>query len=175
MLGYNFLKSKIILSLFIFSFIWVKQNICFVHLHYMIKLEIFADKKLSTKIPFAGSAVSAGFPSPADDFLEKRLDIAELLIQHPDATFYARVEGSSMQDAGIDDGDILIVDKSLSPKNGDIAVCYLDGEFTVKHIAIKKNEVWLMPANKNYKPVKISEDNDFVIWGIVTFTVKKHR
>ena len=141
----------------------------------MIKLEIFTDKNSPSKIPFAGSSVSAGFPSPADDFLEKRLDISEMLIQHPDATFYARVEGNSMQDAGIDDGDILIVDKSLQPKNGDIAVCYLDGEFTVKHISIKKNEVWLMPANKNYKPVKVSEDNDFVIWGIVTFTVKKHR
>jgi DNA polymerase V len=141
----------------------------------MLKLEIYTEETGKKKIPMAGSSVSAGFPSPADDFLEKRLNISDLLIKNPDATFYARVQGTSMQDAGIEDGDILIVDKSISPKNGDIAVCFLDGEFTVKRIQIKKNEIWLVPANKNYPTVKISEDNDFIIWGIVTYTVKKHR
>ena len=123
----------------------------------------------------AGTAISAGFPSPADDFLENRLDISQLLIQHPDSTFYARVQGSSMQDAGINDGDILIVDKSLTPQNNDIAVCFLDGEFTVKQIQIKKNEIWLIPANQKYPATKVTEENNFTIWGIVTYTVKKHR
>jgi DNA polymerase V len=104
----------------------------------MTKLHIYIPTNTKLKIPMAGTAISAGFPSPADDFLENRLDISQLLIQHPDSTFYARVQGSSMQDAGINDGDILIVDKSLTPQNNDIAVCFLDGEFTVKQIQIKK-------------------------------------
>jgi DNA polymerase V len=141
----------------------------------MLKLEIFTGKNHRFEIPMAGTAISAGFPSPADDFLERRLEISELLVKNPEATFYAKVQGNSMQDAGIDDGDILIVDKSLTPKNGDIAVCYLDGEFTVKKIEIKKQEIRLIPANNNYPPVKITEDHDFTIWGVVTFTVKKHR
>lgn len=140
----------------------------------MLKLE-FLNGLNELKIPMAGSHISAGFPSPADDFLENRLDLSELLIKHPDATFYARVSGQSMEDEGIYDGDILIIDKSLNPKSGDIAVCYLDGEFTVKKIQIKNEECWLIPANPNYKPIRVTKDNDFVIWGIVTYTVKKHR
>ena len=137
----------------------------------MARLE-FLKNQHSLKIPFAGAGVSAGFPSPADDFLENRLDISDLLIAHPEATFYARVNGTSMQDEGINDGDILIIDKSLQAKSGDIAVCYLDGEFTVKKIDIRNEEVRLVPANTQFPAIQVLPENNFIIWGIVTFVIK---
>lgn len=116
--------------------------------------------------------VKAGFPSPADDMREK-LDLMKMLVKHPASTFFFRVSGTSMVDASLDEGDIIIVDKSLDPYNGCIAVCYIDGEFTVKRVAIDSGGVCLMPANPQYKPLRISEENDFTVWGIVTFVIKK--
>lgn len=116
--------------------------------------------------------VKAGFPSPADDMREK-LDLVRLLVRHPASTFFFRVSGTSMVDASLDEGDIIIVDKSLEPHDGCIAVCHIDGEFTVKRVAIDAHGVKLMPANERYEPVRITEQNDFIVWGVVTFVIKR--
>ena len=94
------------------------------------------------------------------------------LVKHPSATFYGRVKGMSMKDAGIHDGDLLVIDKSIRPTNDKIAVCYIDGEFTVKRIKIEQECVWLIPENETYLPIKVNSENDFVIWGIVTYVIK---
>jgi len=116
--------------------------------------------------------VHAGFPSPAADFIDISIDLNKHLIKHPSATFYARTKGDSMKDAGIFDGDLLIVDKSIDPVDGKIAICYIDGEFTVKRIKKQNNELWLMPANEAYQPIQLQEDNNLIIWGIVTHVIK---
>ena len=116
--------------------------------------------------------VKAGFPSPADDMHEK-LDLVRMLVKHPASTFFFRISGTSMVDASLDEGDIIIVDKSLDPYDGCIAVCYIDGEFTVKRVAIDKQGVSLMPANSRYKPIRITSENNFIVWGIVTYVIKK--
>ncbi|TKS55568.1 LexA family protein [Mesohalobacter halotolerans] len=123
-------------------------------------------------LPLADQGISAGFPSPADDFLDLSIDLNKELIKHPYATFYGRVRGDSMTGAGLDDGDLLIIDKSLQPQDGKIAVCFIDGEFTVKRIKLETNSLWLMPENKKYKPLKVTEDNEFIIWGVVTCVIK---
>ena len=119
------------------------------------------------------TGISAGFPSPADDFKQERLSLDEVLIKNKEATFFARVSGQSMIGAGLDDNDLLIIDRSLEPIHNKIAVCFLDGEFTVKRLKVTKEGVWLQPENSNYEPIKITEDNTFVIWGIVTNVIKK--
>jgi DNA polymerase V len=126
----------------------------------------------SMPLPLANQGISAGFPSPADDFLDLSIDLNKELIKHPYATFYGRVSGDSMIGAGLDDGDLLIIDKSLEPQDGKIAVCFIDGEFTVKRIKVDKDSLWLMPENKKYKPIKVTEDNEFIIWGVVTSVIK---
>lgn len=122
---------------------------------------------------FFNTGVSAGFPSPADDFKEYRLSLDNELIKNKEATFFARVSGQSMINAGLDDNDLLVIDRSLEPEHNKIAVCFLDGEFTVKRLKVKNGIVWLQPENDNYQPIKITEENNFVIWGIVTTVIKK--
>ena len=117
--------------------------------------------------------ISAGFPSPADDFKEIRISLDRELVKNSESTFYARVSGDSMIDAGLDDGDLLIIDRSLSPENGKIAICFIDGDFTVKRIKKDKNKLHLVPENKKYQPIKISEENELIIWGIVEYVIKK--
>lgn len=134
-----------------------------------------ADTESDLSLPFADMGIKAGFPSPAQNFMDLSIDLNNELIRHPASTFYGRVKGDSMIDAGVNDGDILIIDKSLEPKNGDMAVCFVDGEFTIKYIKIEKTVIWLVPANKLYKPIKVTEENDFLIWGIVTYSIKKQR
>lgn len=119
------------------------------------------------------SGISAGFPSPAEDFKEQRLSLDEELVKNKEATFYARVSGQSMIGAGLEDNDLLVIDRSLEPENNKIAVCFLDGEFTVKRLRVTKDEVWLQPENPNYPIIKITEENNFLIWGIVTNVIKK--
>jgi len=119
------------------------------------------------------TGISAGFPSPGEDFKQERLSLDNELIKNKEATFFARVSGQSMIDAGLSDNDLLIIDRSLSPAHNKIAVCFLDGDFTVKRLKVEKEVVWLQPENKNYQPIKITEENDFVIWGIVTNVIKK--
>jgi DNA polymerase V len=132
--------------------------------------------RVSTSTPFSThlveTGISAGFPSPADDFLDASIDLNKALIKNKDATFYGRVKGDSMIGAGIHDGDLLIIDKSIEPKNNKIAVCFIDGDFTVKRIQITKEIIWLIAENKNYPPIKVTKDNDFLIWGIVTNVIK---
>ncbi|MFZ4412510.1 MAG: LexA family protein [Bacteroidales bacterium] len=124
------------------------------------------------KLTVVESGISAGFPSPADDFLDNSIDLNKELIKNPNATFYGRVKGDSMKDVGIHHGDLLIIDKSLRPMDGKIAVCYIDGEFTVKKIKIGKDCCWLIAANENYPPIRVTAENDFIIWGIVVHVVK---
>ena len=116
--------------------------------------------------------ISAGFPSPADDFKEIRISLDGELVRNKDATFYARVNGESMIEAGIDDGDLLVIDRSLNPENGKIAVCLVDGEFTVKRIKKEKNKIYLKPENKKYNRIEITEENELIVWGIVTYVIK---
>lgn len=137
------------------------------------ELEIFvASTGVKQKIPFVDAGVKAGFPSPAEDFTETAIDLNVELIKNPSSTFFARATGDSMQDFGVADGDLLVVDKSLEPRTGKIAVCYIDGEFTLKQIRIENECCWLVPGNANYQPIKATKDNEFLIWGIVTHSIK---
>lgn len=143
-------------------------------LHTGSKLEIYsASTETELELPMLPTDISAGFPSPALDFVEISIDLNKQLIEHPAATYYGRVQGESMRDAGINDGDLLIIDKSIEPVDGKIAVCFLNGEFTLKRIKIDKKGLWLIPENDRYKPIKVEEHNDFKIWGIVTYIIKK--
>lgn len=138
------------------------------------EIELFrANTDSSVELPMSESGISAGFPSPADDYMDLSLDLNRELIKNPAATFFARVSGVSMQDEGINDGDLLVIDKSIEPCNGALAVAYLDGEFTLKRVKTDKDCLWLMPANKNYKPIKITADSDFKVWGVVRYVIKK--
>ena len=137
------------------------------------KIEIFpASNKILLKLPYVKEGISAGFPSPADDFLDTAIDLNHELIKHPSSTFFGRVRGDSMKDLGIHNGDLLVIDKSLEPATGKVAVCYVDGEFTVKSLKIEKDNIWLLPANNSYKPILVTKENDFMIWGIVTNVIK---
>ncbi|WP_420574350.1 LexA family protein [Kordia sp.] len=124
-------------------------------------------------LEFVSAGISAGFPSPADDFKNKRISLDRELIRDENTTYYARVSGESMIGAGLDDNDLLVIDKSIPAKDGKIAVCYVDGEFTVKRLKMTKECVYLMPENDNYKPIKITKDKQLLIWGIVTYVIKK--
>ena len=117
--------------------------------------------------------ISAGFPSPADDFKEVRISLDKELVKNQESTFYARVSGDSMLEAGIDDGDLLVIDKSLSPENGKIAVCFIDGDFTVKRIVKEKGKLYLKAENKKYKSIELSEESELIVWGIVEYVIKK--
>ena len=122
-------------------------------------------------IPFFVSTIKAGFPSPADDFLENRLNLNELLIEHPEATFFVQVSGDSMINAGIHSGDKLIVDRSLQARNGDVIVAVIDNEFTVKRLKKVANKIYLIPENPNYHPIYIRPGSDFIIWGVVKHVI----
>lgn len=129
----------------------------------------------------AQSEIHAGFPSPASDYMTRAIDLNKELVRHPAATFYGRVVGDSMIDAGVNEGDILVIDKSLEPRSGDMAVCFIDGEFTLKYLqfdagkASRKTAVRLVPANERYPVIEVGEGSDFIIWGIVTYVIKKVR
>lgn len=122
---------------------------------------------------FFDAGISAGFPSPAEDFHQARLSLDQELVKNKEATFFAKVSGQSMIGAGLDDNDLLVIDRSLEPENNKIAVCFLDGEFTVKRLRVDKEGIWLQPENPDYPIIKITNTNDFIIWGIVTNVIKK--
>ncbi|GAA4280476.1 LexA family protein [Gaetbulibacter aestuarii] len=122
---------------------------------------------------FLDIGVSAGFPSPAEDFTEERLSLDHELVKNKETTFFARVSGQSMIGAGLNDNDLLVIDRSIEPSNNKIAVCFLDGEFTVKRLRVDQDGMWLQPENPNYPIIKITEENNFIIWGIVTNVIKK--
>ena len=122
--------------------------------------------------------VKAGFPSPAEDYLHESLDFNRDLIRHPEATFYGRVAGDSMQDAGICEGDIAVIDRSVEPQDGDVIVGYINGEFTIKFLDLthrKDGYIELRPANKKYSPIRIDENDSFEVWGVVVWTIKSWR
>ncbi len=131
------------------------------------------ESKETIKRPLFSSGVSAGFPSPAEDYIEQRLDLNELLIQHPAATFFVRVNGDSMIGAGIHHDDILIVDRSLEPVSGKIVIAIVNGEFTVKRLVHKGASSQLVAENPDYPPVELSEDSNCEIWGVVTASINQ--
>ena len=130
------------------------------------------DFENTNELPFISGGIKAGFPSPAADFDESKISLDNVLVKNREATFYAKASGTSMIGAGIDDGDIMVIDRSLEPQNNKIAICLIDGEFTVKRIKIEKDAVYLMPENNNYQPIKVTDENELVIWGIVTYVIK---
>ena len=117
------------------------------------------------------SSVAAGFPSPADDHIEGKLDLNDYLVKHPSATFFVRVTGNSMINAGINDNDILIVDRSLKPSHGKIVIAVVDGQMTVKRLYKRSGKLVLMPENKNFKPIEITESMSIEIWGVVVTAI----
>lgn len=122
------------------------------------------------EIPLAGD-VAAGPFTNVDDFVSERIDLNKLLIRHPEATFYAKVKGSSMNE-DFNDGDLLVVDKAEEWSHGRIALCYLDGEFTVKRIEIEKGICRLMPSNPKFEPITITSENTLVVWGIILYSIR---
>jgi len=129
--------------------------------------------KKKIAIPLATAKVSAGFPSPAEDYIDKSLDLNEYLIRHPAATFFVKVEGSSMINAGIHDGDLLIVDRAVEPADGRIVIAVINGEMTVKRIRKKGEMLYLVPENSEFEPLEVQEGADFQVWGVVTNVI--HR
>jgi DNA polymerase V len=137
------------------------------------KLTFFKpDFENSRTLPYFEDGIKAGFPSPAADFEGTQISLDKVLVKNFEATFYAKADGTSMIGAGIDNGDIMVIDRSIEPKHGKIAVCLIDGDFTVKRIKVEKDAVYLMPENIAFQPIKIEEDNKLIVWGIVTYVIK---
>jgi len=133
------------------------------------------ERKTRLTRPLIGAEIPAGFPSPAQDYIESSLDLNELLIEHPTATFFVRVQGFSMINAGISPDDILIVDRALEPGHRKIIIAILEGELTVKRLLINDNRWFLTPENPEFSAVEISEDSDFQVWGVVTYAIHQVR
>lgn len=143
-----------------------------------VKLHICsADTSTLLDLSFVDGGIKAGFPSPAQDYLTECIDLNKELIRRKETTFLARVSGNSLIEAGICDGDIVVIDKSLEAKNGDFVVAFIDGEFTLKefHHDEKNNCAWLIPHNKDFAPIKVTKENDFMVWGVLTYTIKQLR
>ena len=134
--------------------------------------EIFGfEKRTERKLPLFLTNIPAGFPSPADDYIDRKLDLNEYLIKHPTATFFVRVEGDSMINAGVHSGDILIVDRALEPSDKKIVIAAIDGELTVKRIRLINNKPYLAAENPDFKPIEISKEEGFEVWGVVTYVL----
>ena len=129
------------------------------------------DRSTKWARPLFLAPVSAGFPSPAEDYIEGRLDLNRHLIKHPAATFFVRVAGDSMTGAGIHPGDILVVDRSLEPRDASVVIAVLDGELTVKRISRRAGKLYLVPDNSLYQPLEILEEMEFEVWGVVTSVI----
>lgn len=126
-------------------------------------------------LPYADSGVRAGFPSPGQERITETIDLNRELIRHPASTFLARVVGLSMVEEGIDEGDIIVIDRSIEPIDGDLAVCALDGEFTLKRLSHQGGRIVLLPSNHDFPPLEITPDCDFAVWGVVLHTIKSNR
>lgn len=132
------------------------------------------DTRLS--LQYADEGIQAGFPSPAQDYITESIDLNRELIEHPASTFYARVRGDSMSGEGITEGDILVIDKSVEPEHGDLAVCCLEGQFTLKRLRfVSPTRIMLMPSNRRYRPIEVEPGMDFKVWGVVLYTIKANR
>ena len=132
-------------------------------------------RRTELNLPLFSARVQAGFPSPADDHLERSIDLNEELIQHPAATFFVRVKGESMHDAGIQSGDILVVDRSLAPTDRKIVVAMIDGEFTIKRFRNQDGRIFLEAANDQFPKIEVSGDQELVVWGVVSFVIHPAR
>ena len=145
----------------------------------MKELEIYSgDFSRHISLPFADIGVRAGFPEPAQDYIDKGLDFNRELIEHPAATFYARVRGNSMIEAGIDEGDIVVIDRALEPRQNDIVVAFINGDFTMKYLDLTEKEagrIWLRPGNKDFRAFMITPDDQFTVWGVVAKVIKNFR
>lgn len=129
-------------------------------------------------LPYADTGIQAGFPSPAQDYVDRSLDFNKELIEHPSATFYAKVVGLSMIEAGITEGDIVVIDRAVEPRHEDIVVAFLNGEFTMKYIDFSERDhgrIWLRPGNPDFPPIKVTADEDFRVWGVVIKVIKSFR
>jgi DNA polymerase V len=125
------------------------------------------EKRTSLRLPLFGTSVEAGFPSPADDYLKCSLDLNERLVRHPSSTFFVRAKGASMRDAGINDGALLVVDRSITPSDGQIVVAMLDGQFTLKRLRKRKGQLFLEAENPDFLSIEINGEQELVIWGVV--------
>lgn len=129
-------------------------------------------------LPYADMGIQAGFPSPAQDYIDRSLDFNRELIAHPAATFYAKVVGNSMIEAGISEGDIVVIDRAVDAEHDDIVVVYIDGEFTIKYLdlsELSRHRIWLRPANKDFRPIKVNASADFRVWGVVVKVIKSFK
>ena len=142
-----------------------------------IKVDLYSSdfSSESKEVSFIDTVIKAGFPSPAQDYLSGTIDLNRELIRHKETTFLARVSGNSLHDAGICDGDIIVIDKSLEAKNGDFVVAFVDGEFTLKYLRFREGGLTLVPANERYPSIEIGEGQEFMMWGVVTYVIKKVR
>ena len=134
-----------------------------------------ADWSTTSEQLYVDGGVRAGFPSPSQDYLEQTLDLNRFLVSHPESTFFAKVVGDSMIDVGIEEGDLLVIDRSIDPQDGHIVVAFLDGEFTLKFIRVDKqnsNQLYLVPANSDYPEILVTSEQQFVVWGVVTYSIK---
>lgn len=139
-----------------------------------VNFDLFLPEALSQQeLKLFSSQIPAGFPSPADDFLEKRLDLNAYLIKNKSATFLIKVYGDSMINAGILDGDLLVIDRSVQPTSGKIILGVLNGEFTVKRMEKRKGKIYLVPENEAFDTIEVAGEMDFKIWGVVTFAIHK--
>jgi DNA polymerase V len=139
----------------------------------MLDLEIHSSTTAAPLLLAVGPDAHAGFPSPAADYIEQAIDLNSELVKRPASTFLARVKGDSMRDAGIHEGDILVVDRSLRPENGRTALCWLDGEFTLKRLEVTPTGVRLLPANPAYPAIAVEAESQFTVWGIVAYVIHK--
>lgn len=141
-----------------------------------IRIDIqMADLSTKLDLPYVDGGIQAGFPSPAQDYISEYIDLNREIVRHPASTFYGRVSGDSMIEEGIEPGDLLVIDRSLEPDDGDLTVCCLDGEFTLKRIHLAPGAVWLIPSNESFDPILVTPDHRFEIWGVVTHTIKNNR
>ncbi|NJB68833.1 DNA polymerase V [Desulfobaculum xiamenense] len=131
------------------------------------------EKRSALTLPLHLEAVAAGFPSPANDFIERTIDLNEHLVRHPAATFFVRVHGDSMIDARLQDGDVIVVDRAVDVRDNHVVVAALDGELTVKRIRRRDGKLWLMPENPEYPPFEVAPERDFEVWGVVTYVIHK--
>ena len=138
-----------------------------------IKISEVKSEEQTSGLQFFEGRVQAGFPSPAQGEYADTIDLNRALITNPAATFCARVIGNSMVDAGINEGDLLIIDRSITPQDGNIAVCFIDGDFTVKRLSVRDDGIYMTPANATFPEMKVQEDSDFQVWGVVSHIIKK--
>lgn len=145
----------------------------------MKELEIYSGSfDTILNLPYADQGIRAGFPSPAQDYMDKSLDFNKELIEHPSATFYANVIGLSMLNAGISEGDTIVIDRALEPRQNDIVVAFVNGEFTMKYLDLSHKDqgvIWLRPGNDDYPAFRITPDDELTIWGVVSKVIKNLR